>query len=132
MQRSISRLCCACLDELARIGGDPLAEVVIIGKYLPLRQAVAGSYSAGVHAAAESTGSDARGREVRAEYLQCGHCQFTWMKKPGSNKKRGFCRHCMKPLCGKKECAAKCVPMAQRLEILSKWGRSGLRRILAS
>ena len=44
------------------------------------------------------------------ESLKCVHCQHTWIIKPGSGRKRGWCLKCMGPTCGSQECMT-CVPL---------------------
>jgi hypothetical protein len=50
-----------------------------------------------------------------ADTLQCVHCNRHWIPIKGSGRKRGFCRECMGPLCGSKECMT-CVPFEKKLE----------------
>lgn len=50
------------------------------------------------------------------ETLSCCHCQFTWIVKPGSGAKRGWCFRCNKPVCGKQGCLEHCTPFEKALE----------------
>ena len=54
---------------------------------------------------------------IEGETLSCCHCQFTWIVKPGSGLKRGWCYKCNKPVCGKKKCLEKCAPWEMQMEI---------------
>lgn len=49
-----------------------------------------------------------RGQEVVQELRQCCLCQATWIYRPGSGEKRGFCLHHMGLLCGQKACMEAC------------------------
>lgn len=44
------------------------------------------------------------GETEEGETRQCVHCQDTWVYRPGSGARRGFCMKCMGILCGKPEC----------------------------
>lgn len=88
--------------------------------------------STSTRADAEVTTYDVNGRKIQYECLQCVHCQRTWRKVEGSGKKRGFCKHCMGPTCGKKGCETRCLPIEKRIDILQKWGRHALLRELSS
>ena len=108
-----------------------MSAIVVASKYAtaPPRRSVPGRYTS-PHAAGEFHTADPRtGRKIEGQLLQCVHCQFTWELKPGSGRKRGFCTNCMGPKCGKPECEV-CIPVERRMEILAKWGRNGLNRII--
>ena len=52
------------------------------------------------------------------ETLSCSHCQYTWIVKPGSGNKRGWCFKCNKPVCGKMLCNKRCEPWEKHMEIV--------------
>jgi hypothetical protein len=54
--------------------------------------------------------TDASGKKIERELRQCCHCQYTWIYRPGSGSKRGFCLKCMGLLCGRKACFDNCSP----------------------
>lgn len=54
------------------------------------------------------------GREVQADTISCRHCGFTWVPKPGSGRRRGFCMTCNGFVCGRYVCERwGCVPGGQ-------------------
>jgi hypothetical protein len=55
------------------------------------------------------------GRQM-ADLLQCRHCQHTWIVRPGSGTRRGWCLRCGGPLCGKPACMTGCTPIDQQVE----------------
>lgn len=55
------------------------------------------------------------GPEIHEPTVSCCHCGRTWVSKPGSGRKRGWCLLCGAITCGKDECMA-CVPYEARLE----------------
>lgn len=59
--------------------------------------------------------TEASGAISEADLLQCRHCQMTWRYVLGSGRKRGWCRHCNGPLCGKPSCMAACLPFMDRI-----------------
>jgi len=61
----------------------------------------------------------ADGRQI-ADCLQCRHCQHTWVVKPGSGRRRGWCQRCSGPLCGKPVCMQNCTPIDAQLELASR------------
>lgn len=46
--------------------------------------------------------------------VSCVHCQYTWIYKPGSGKKRGWCYNCNGFICGPK--CIECIPYEKKLE----------------
>lgn len=57
------------------------------------------------------------------ETVSCCHCQFTWIVKPGSGTRRGWCYLCQKPVCGKEGCLSGCVPLEKRIELVEAKAR---------
>ena len=62
------------------------------------------------------------GVETERPTLMCAHCQYTWVVQPGSGRRRGFCRNCMGPTCGRRDCELLCVPWEQAMERLEGGG----------
>jgi hypothetical protein len=60
--------------------------------------------------------TDADGKIIEADTLQCVHCGAHWVVKPGSGNVRGYCTRCNGPVCGPR--CAECVPLERRLEML--------------
>lgn len=58
------------------------------------------------------------GEIVDCDTLQCGHCAGHWEVVAGSGRERGFCRRCLRYICGRPECMAGCLTSEQRLENL--------------
>lgn len=72
-------------------------------------------------AAGYGTWMEGDGQRMEADYLQCVHCQFTWVVQPGSGINRGFCSECPGPTCGKRECQShlnwrKALDMLEQIE----------------
>jgi len=59
-------------------------------------------------------------RPVESDTLQCRHCGYHWRVQPGSGTKRGFCRNCMGPLCGKPQCLSQCEHWQAKLDRMEK------------
>ncbi len=55
------------------------------------------------------------GKVVTTATCQCCHCGRHWEYKPGSGRKRGWCRNCHAITCGNTECDP-CVHFLQKLE----------------
>ena len=53
---------------------------------------------------------------VESDTLQCVHCGMHWRVIVGSGRERGFCRNCMGPSCGAKDCTEHCVPWEKKME----------------
>lgn len=64
--------------------------------------------------------TDDYGGITEADLLTCAHCQYTWRVVPGSGRRRGWCRRCNGPLCGKPKCMAGCLPIAEQIEIYDR------------
>ena len=64
------------------------------------------------------------GREV-ADTLTCVHCDLTWIRIPGSGRKRGWCMECGGVTCGKRECSV-CMPFEKKLNLYEKGRISSL------
>jgi predicted nucleic acid binding AN1-type Zn finger protein len=56
------------------------------------------------------------GETKTRDTLMCIHCQKHFEVTPGSGTKRGWCRNCGGPLCGKKTCMENCCHFEQMLE----------------
>jgi len=50
---------------------------------------------------------DENGNKVEAEMRQCIHCQYSWIYRPGSGARRGFCLKCYGVTCGRPGCASR-------------------------
>jgi hypothetical protein len=64
------------------------------------------------------------GREV-ADTLTCVHCDLTWIRQPGSGRKRGWCMNCGGVTCGKRECS-ECIPFEKKMDLYER----GLIKVL--
>lgn len=62
------------------------------------------------------------GPVVERDTLQCVHCGGHWIVVVGSGRKRGWCKHCQGPLCGKRQCMERCYPLEKRLDDMEKHG----------
>ena len=63
---------------------------------------------------------DDKGRRIEVEFRQCQHCQTSWVYKPGSGNKRGFCFNCNGITCGRKACKENCAPFWEIAQEMSK------------
>lgn len=63
------------------------------------------------------TDPGAKQNVVETDTLQCVHCGMHWRVVVGSGRVRGYCRNCMGPSCGAKDCTEKCVPWEKQMEI---------------
>lgn len=66
------------------------------------------------------TEMDDSGQVIEHDLMQCVHCQATWRYQPGSGRKRGWCRKCDGPLCGKPACFQSCTPIEMLMEQADK------------
>jgi hypothetical protein len=70
------------------------------------------------------------GPTITQETVTCKHCSYTWVFKPGSGRRRGFCMRCNGITCGRPECNAHgCVPFEQQLENIEAGRPIGYRPI---
>jgi hypothetical protein len=57
------------------------------------------------------------GPVVIEDTVSCIHCAYTWVWRPGSGKRRGWCTRCNGIVCGRPHCAALgCVHRERLLE----------------
>ena len=58
---------------------------------------------------------DKNDNKVEGETRQCIHCQATWIYKPGSGRKYGFCLRCGGVTCNKPSCntCKQCAPFSE-------------------
>lgn len=63
----------------------------------------------------------AEGGRVERETRQCCHCQYTWIYKPGSGDRRGYCLKHNGFLCARDEC------MTEQLRMLDHYERESGR-----
>jgi hypothetical protein len=57
-----------------------------------------------------------QGKTVEEDTLQCGHCQRVIFIKPGTPVDAGFCRRCMRHLCGPCTSTGRCEPFEKKIE----------------
>ncbi len=60
------------------------------------------------------------GSKKEMEKRQCAHCQFSWIYRPGSGVRRGYCSRCNGLLCGKPQCMEYCIPYINKIEGMEK------------
>ena len=73
-----------------------------------------------------STSDPLTGKKIEGETRICAHCSFTWIYRPGSGIKRGWCTRCNGLLCGQDKCMKFCINSEQRLrgyETQKSWGK---------
>jgi hypothetical protein len=65
--------------------------------------------------------------------VSCIHCAYTWLYRPGSGKRRGWCMKCHGILCGRPHCVAMgCVHREQLLENIEAGRPDNYQPIIAS
>jgi len=70
---------------------------------------------------------DVEGGTEEHDTFTCPHCNSVQIVRPGSGTKRGYCRLCDSPTCGKEKCL-ECVPFIKKIERYER--REELRRIM--
>lgn len=64
--------------------------------------------------------NDPSGKKVEGEMRMCAHCSIRWEYRPGSGKRRGYCKRCNGLLCGKDLCMQYCIPWIDKIDAMEK------------